>query len=98
MKVTTPAVDDLPRVLSALASFQGNDDAPPQLHPGDAGWNQKDGAEGVASALRVWERDGEPIAIGMLDDEASVLRLAISPAVAEDLEVATHIANDLDGD
>lgn len=97
INVTAPLVENLPRVVAALASFQGDDDGPAQLHPGDVGWNQKDGPEGVVKALRVWEREGAPIAIGMLDTEASVIRLAVSPAVAHDHEVAAHLADDLDG-
>lgn len=91
----TPSAADLPRVVSALASFQTDDDGPAQLHPGDLGWNQKDGAAAVARELRVWQRDGEPVVIGMGD--ASVIRLAVSPAVADDEAVAASIADDLAG-
>lgn len=92
----TPPVEDLPRVATALASFQADDNGPAQLHPGDVDWNQRDGAKSVGKAMRVWERDGEPIVIGMGDDE--VIRLAVSPTVASDEAVAAAIAADLTGD
>jgi len=93
----TPSTHDLPRVVAALASFQRNDGGPAQLHPGDLGWNQKDGPDGVTRSVRVWERDDEPIVIGMLDTDLSVIRLAVSPAVADADEVALRLADDLDG-
>lgn len=89
-------MDELARVIVASASFQGDDEGPAQLHPGDVGWHQKDGPEGVARSLRVWERNHEPVAIGTLDNEASIIRLAISPAVADDPRVAARITDDLD--
>lgn len=91
--LTRPLVEDLPRVVAALASFQTEDEGAAQLHPGEIGWNQKDGAEALQKAMRVWERDGEPIVIGMGD--GAVVRLAVSPTVANDEAVATSIADDL---
>ncbi|MCH8628414.1 GNAT family N-acetyltransferase [Arsenicicoccus piscis] len=96
MTSMTPSVADLPRVLAALASFQTDDDGPPQLHPGDVGWGQKDGAAALAHQIRVWEREGDPVVIGVGD--ASVMRLAVSPTVAEDEALAVSIADDLAGD
>ena len=93
--VSTPLAADLPRVIAALASFQSDDGGPAQLHPGDVGWHQREGADATARAVRVWERDGEPIVIGMSDGE--VIRLAVSPLVADDAEVAARLGDDLGG-
>ncbi len=93
--VSTPLAADLPRVIAALASFQNDDGGPAQLHPGDVGWHQREGADATARVLRVWERDGEPVVIGMGDGE--VIRLAVSPLVADDAEVAARLGDDLGG-
>lgn len=99
VELTTPLVEDLPRVIAALATFQGDDTAAAQLHPGDLGWCMGDGAAAVARLLRVWSRDGCPVAIGLLDavTGASVIRLAVAPTVREDETVAARIADDLGG-
>lgn len=93
-----PAPEELPSVVAALASFQ-QEGVSVQLHPGDVGWNQMFGADRVAAALRVWEYDGEPLAIGLLDDDTSddpaVLRLGVSSVVADDEQVATEFADQL---
>lgn len=97
LEVRTPSVDDLAAVVAVLRPWQ-RPDLPVQLHPGDLGWNQMFGAEAVAGALRVWERDGEPVAVGLLDEDGdAVLRLALSPDVAADDEVARAMADELSG-
>ncbi|GAA1558013.1 MULTISPECIES: GNAT family N-acetyltransferase [Dermacoccus] len=82
-----------------METFQGDDAGPAQLHPGDLGWNMRDGAASAAKVLRLWSHNGDPIAIGMLDTDtdASVIRLAVSPTVGDDETIATRIADDLDG-
>lgn len=52
------------------------------------------GAEQMGADLRVWERGGEPVAIGMLDG-SEVLRISVAPEVAQDHAVAEGIAADL---
>ena len=44
--------------------------APVQLHPGDLGWNWRLGAEDLAGAVRVWRRDGQILAVGLVEDRA----------------------------
>lgn len=89
--VPTPA--DLPDLLDTLASWQ-REDAPVQLHPGDVGWHQRDGADATAAALRVWRRAGEVVAIG-LGDGAAIVRMTVAPPVWDDDDVARAIAADL---
>ena len=65
-----------------------------QLHPGDLGWFWRYGAERTAAAVRTWARDGELLAVGMLD-EPDLLRVAIAPSAQEDEELARRIAADV---
>ncbi|GAA1055039.1 hypothetical protein GCM10017608_18910 [Agromyces luteolus] len=90
--VQTPAAADLPQIADELSSWQ-TDPWVGHLHTGDLGWRTLLGAEGAAEDLRVWARDGSPVAIGMLDD--GVLRLALDPELVDDEVVATRIARDL---
>lgn len=93
IELQTPGVDDLPTMLGTLASWQG-DGVPFQLHPADIGWYWRHGAEATAAATRTWHRDGELLALGLLD-EATLLRLAIAPEALADAEVAQRLAADI---
>ncbi|HEY3562002.1 MAG TPA: GNAT family N-acetyltransferase, partial [Kribbella sp.] len=67
---------------------------PLQLHPGDLGWFWRFGVERTAAATRVWRRDGEIVAVGMLD-EPDWLRMAIAPELQRDEELAQRIVDDV---
>ncbi|HET7734879.1 MAG TPA: GNAT family N-acetyltransferase [Nocardioidaceae bacterium] len=88
-----PAPPDLDGVLSALREWQ-YDDTPLQLHPGDVGWHWRFGADATAAALRTWTRDGDLVAVGMLDSPALV-RLAVAPDLHRDHAVAEQLVADL---
>lgn len=90
--MTMPSVAELPGIFEALASWQ-REGAPVQVHPGDLGWYQRFGAESLAAALRVWARGDGTVAIGFLDEE-ELIRMAIAPAVGDDVDIANHIADD----
>ena len=75
--MTTPAPDDVVSLAETLDLWQ-LDGGPLQLHPGDLGWFSMRGTEATASAMRVWLRDGRPVAIGLLDGDD--LRLAVMKA------------------
>ncbi|GAB3820724.1 GNAT family N-acetyltransferase [Kribbella italica] len=89
----TPAVGGLELVAARLAEWQVDGSAV-QLHPGDLGWFWRYGAERTAAAVRTWARDGELLAVGMLD-EPDLLRVAIAPGALEDEELARRIAADV---
>ena len=91
--VGTPGVDELSAAVGALREWQ-DDGGPTQLHPGDLGWFWRFGAQATAAAVRTWGRDGQLLAVGMLDD-AELLRLAIAPKAHRDEELARHLASDL---
>lgn len=93
IELRTPGVPDLPDVLDALASWQF-EGAPFQLHPGDIGWFWRHGARATAEAVRVWSRDGQVLAVGLLD-EPDLLRLAIAPDAHQDFELARALVGDL---
>ena len=61
-----PGVDGLSEAVRALREWQ-YDGAPMQLHPGDLGWFWRFGAEATAAAVRTWSRDGQILAVGLLD-------------------------------
>ncbi|WP_328322802.1 GNAT family N-acetyltransferase [Kribbella sp. NBC_00382] len=88
----TPEVAGLAGVAAKLAEWQ-SDGGVFQLHPGDLGWYWRFGVERTAAAVRVWERDGERVAIGMLD-EPDLLRLAFAPEALDDEELARRIVDD----
>ncbi|WP_026163063.1 GNAT family N-acetyltransferase [Kribbella catacumbae] len=88
----TPGVEGLAGVAGKLGEWQG-DRGVVQLHPGDLGWFWRFGAERTAGAVRVWERDGEPVAIGLLV-EPDLLRLAFAPEALGDEELAQRIVED----
>lgn len=85
----TPSVDELPDVADLLSTWQV-DPWPGHLHPGDLGWHSTAGAEQTAAHLRVWHRDGGPVAMGLLDGSA-VVRLAVTPALADDDDLADDL-------
>jgi GNAT superfamily N-acetyltransferase len=88
----TPEVAGLAGLAGKLAEWQ-SDGGVFQLHPGDLGWYWRFGAERTAAAVRVWERDGQPVAIGMLD-EPDLLRLAFAPEALDDEELGRRIVDD----
>lgn len=92
-ELQTPEVDDLPTLLATLASWQ-RDEGPFQLHPGDIGWFWRHGAEATAAAIRTWHRDGDLVALGLLD-ETDLLRLALAPEVMDDRDLAQHLVADI---
>lgn len=90
----TPDVADLDRIRDTLAAWQ-DDAAPLHIHPGDLGWHSIRGPSATASAIRVWDRDEDVLAIGFLD-EATVFRLAIAPDMRDQEHLAELMAQDLD--
>ena len=67
----TPGVDGLSEAVGVLREWQ-YDGAPMQLHPGDLGWFWRFGAEATAAAVRTWSRDGQILAVGLLDGPEAV--------------------------
>lgn len=90
----TPEVREVPAVLDALGEWQ-RDRAPMQLHPGDVGFHWRDGPDRTAAALRVWWRDGRPVAVGLLD-APQLVRMAVDPAAQDDAELVARLCTDLD--
>ena len=88
-----PGVDGLGDVVRVLRKWQ-YDGAVVQLHPGDLGWYWRFGGEQTAAATRMWSRDGETLAVGMLDDP-ELLRLAIAPELQHDEELARQLVEDV---
>ena len=91
--VEQPRVDELENVIKMLRSWQF-DGSPVQLHPGDLGWFWRFGPDELARALRVWTRNEQIFAVGLLD-EPDLLRLAVAPAVDTDEEFAHQLVSDL---
>lgn len=91
MQLATPA--SLDEVAEAVAVWQ-HDGGPVQLHPGDLGWNWSLGAEELAEAVRVWRREVQILAVGMVDG-AGLIRLAIAPSVDEEDAFAVQLLADL---
>jgi len=88
----TPSPDGLGEVVSRLRDWQ-HDASPIQLHPGDLGWFWQFGAEATARATRTWSRDGQVLAVGLLDGP-DVLRLTVAPGVRRDEELARQVLAD----
>ncbi|OFE16277.1 acetyltransferase [Humibacillus sp. DSM 29435] len=84
----------LEEVVDAVASWQ-QEGAPVQVHPGDLGWNWRFGAQALADVVRVWRRDGQILAAGMVDDESRLIRMAIAPTVNDDETFAGELLADL---
>jgi GNAT superfamily N-acetyltransferase len=91
--VGTPEVDELPDAVDALREWQ-HDGAPMQLHPGDLGWFWRFGAAATAAAVRTWRRDGQVLAVGMLDGP-DLLRMTMAPDTRQDEELARQLLADL---
>lgn len=90
-----PGTSDLPHLARVLATWQ-RDDAPIPLHTGDLGWGAMRGHDRLAVHLRLWSRDGEPLAIEVLDGE-DLLRLAVDPRARDDRDLAESMAADIAG-
>jgi GNAT superfamily N-acetyltransferase len=88
-----PGVDGLSEAVGVLREWQ-YDEAPMQLHPGDLGWFWRFGAEATAAAVRTWSRDGQILAIGLLDGP-KLLRLTIAPDAQQDEELAQQLVDDV---
>ncbi|WP_426594193.1 GNAT family N-acetyltransferase [Cellulomonas sp. McL0617] len=93
IELSTPDVGQLGAVVGALRDWQ-DDASPLQLHPGDLGWFWRFGAEATAAAVRTWSRDGQVLALGLLDGP-EVLRMTVAPSVWRDEEVARQVAADV---
>lgn len=93
MVLGRPGVDGLGRAVHVLREWQ-YDGAPMQLHPGDLGWFWRFGAEATAAAVRTWSRNGEILAIGLLDGP-ELLRLTIAPDAQRDEELARQLVQDM---
>lgn len=89
----TPGIDALAEAVRVLREWQ-HDGAPVPLHPGDLGWYWRFGAEAAAAAVRTWSRDGQTLAVGLLDG-SRLLRLAIAPQAQHDQELARHMLADV---
>jgi ribosomal protein S18 acetylase RimI-like enzyme len=88
----TPAMLD--EVVKAVASWQ-QDGVPVQVHPGDFGWNWSFGSEALAREVRVWRREGQILAAGMVDRKDGLIRMAIAPSVDADEAFAAQLLADL---
>ncbi|MEU6114277.1 GNAT family N-acetyltransferase [Streptomyces sp. NPDC047117] len=88
-----PGVDGLNEAVSALRDWQ-YDTAPMQLHPGDLGWFWRSGAEATAAAVRTWSRDGQILAVGLLDGPG-LLRLTIAPGAQREEELTHRLVEDV---
>ncbi|GAA5160119.1 GNAT family N-acetyltransferase [Ornithinimicrobium tianjinense] len=88
----TPGTEELPTVLAALRGWQG-DQAPAALHPGDVGWFWRFGERTVAASVRLWRRDDQILAVGLVDG-ARLLRVNVAPDVFADEELAQAVAVD----
>lgn len=91
--VRTATTDELGAVVRTLASWQ-RDGLPVQVHPGDLGWQWRFGADVLAGSLRIWRRDEEIVAIGLVDGDA--VRMALAPSADHDDDVAGALARDLE--
>jgi ribosomal protein S18 acetylase RimI-like enzyme len=88
-----PGIDELSEAVGVLREWQ-YDGAPMQLHPGDLGWFWRFGAEATAAAVRTWSRDGQILAVGLLDGP-ELLRLTIAPDAHRDEELAQQLVEDV---
>ncbi|MFG2093604.1 GNAT family N-acetyltransferase [Streptomyces sp. NPDC048612] len=88
-----PGVDGLSEAVSVLREWQ-YDGAPMQLHPGDLGWFWREGAEATAAAVRTWSRDGQLLAVGLLDGPR-LLRMTMASDAQRDEELAQQVVADV---
>lgn len=86
--------DSLDDVVETVASWQ-QDGVPVQLHPGDLGWNWSLGTEELAASVRMWRREDQILAAGMVDDDTGLIRMALAPSVDEDDAFAAGLLADL---
>lgn len=93
IELSTPDVSQLGDVVRALRDWQ-REGSPMQLHPGDLGWYWRFGAEATAAAVRTWSRDGQLLAIGLLDGP-DVLRMTVAPEVGREEELAHQLVADV---
>lgn len=91
--LATPTAPELPDVIAALATWQ-DDGLPVQLHPGDLGWYGRAGTADTAAALRTWSRDGDLVAVGLLDG-GGLVRWTVAPWARADDELADEVVVDL---
>jgi ribosomal protein S18 acetylase RimI-like enzyme len=84
---------ELSEAVSVLREWQ-HDGAPMQLHPGDLGWFWRFGTAATAAAVRAWSRNGQILAVGLLD-EPDLLRLTIAPTAQQDEELAQQLIEDV---
>ena len=90
----TPGSDELESLAATVGAWQ-RDGGPIHLHPGDLGWYSLRGPEATARALRAWSRDGELLALGLLDGPDGLLRLAVDPDVRDDEPIARQLCSDI---
>lgn len=88
-----PGVDGLSEAVRVLREWQ-SDGTPLQLHPGDLGWFWRFGTEATAAAVRTWSRDGEVLAVGLLDGP-NLLRLAFATGADRNEELARQLVDDV---
>ncbi|MFD7157083.1 GNAT family N-acetyltransferase [Kribbella sp. NPDC059898] len=93
IELSTAGTGELGSVVAVLREWIRDGD-PSQLHPGDLGWFWRFGIERTAAATRIWRRDGEIVAVGMLD-EPDWLRTGIRPELLRDDELARRIVADV---
>jgi GNAT superfamily N-acetyltransferase len=90
---STPNSGELGNIVLALREWQ-QDGYVVQLHPGDLGWYGRYGSDATVKALRQWTREGELLAIGLLDGP-EIARLAINPLAESDERLTEQIAQDI---
>lgn len=88
-----PGVDGLGAAVGVLREWQHNA-GPVQLHPGDVGWFWRFGATATTAAVRTWSRDGQILAVGLLDGP-ELLRLTVAPGAWLDEELAHRLVDDV---
>jgi ribosomal protein S18 acetylase RimI-like enzyme len=91
LQTATPA--SLGEVVGAVAAWQ-QFGGRVQLHPGDLGWGWRLGADALAGAVRVWRRDGQILAVGLVED-AGLIRMGIAPSVDQDEAFASRLLDDV---
>lgn len=92
IELSTPTADRVDGVVGALRRWQ-HDASPMQLHPGDVGWNWSYGAAATTAALRTWSREGQILAVGLVD--AGVLRMTVAPEAWREPELADRVVADV---
>ncbi|MEV0901916.1 GNAT family N-acetyltransferase [Actinoplanes sp. NPDC049802] len=91
------APESLNEIVETVAAWQ-HAGGPVQLHPGDLGWHWRFGTRELAEMMRVWADGGRILAVGMLDGDDGLARLAIAPAVDGDAAFAAGLLAALPGD